>query len=244
MKEILAKIEKGYANKRRGLPYTRYVSLNLGKPFSVFFYKLGVRPNWITFFSFLLALVAVLALMGLGSGIKAGLLLLVLLQLSYALDCSDGQVARLQGSSSPQGAWFDLLMDRVTGFMLITGVLYWFWLQQLFSDWASFFTVFIVCLFANTFFSYASNLKGLLLPASSAGQTDKPGNWLKELLFTPSDTGVFYLVLALTVCLPSWRLLFYYSCYKIIMLVLVMGSTLSGSKTKVGVNKSEEKHSA
>jgi phosphatidylglycerophosphate synthase len=43
----------------------------------------------------------------------AGLVAAVLLALGYALDSADGQLARLQGSSSKQGEWLDHTLDAI-----------------------------------------------------------------------------------------------------------------------------------
>lgn len=228
MKQIYQQIEDGYRGKRKGLPYTRYISLNLGKPCSVFFYKIGISPNWITFFAFILALAAGLSLFLVDSLVVTGFIVLILLQLSYALDCSDGQVARLADKVSPQGAWFDLVMDRITGFVLISALCYWFWQGGMFASMELFLAVSAFCLFANTVFSLATNLKGLIFPAASA--TVKSG-LLRELVFSPSDTGVFYLVAAVSVFLQSWQVLLGYGIYKFLLLSAIIGSTLLAGKT-------------
>ena len=44
---------------------------------------------------------------------------MVVLELSYVLDCVDGQLARLRGTSSPVGAHFDFLMDELKAFLLV-----------------------------------------------------------------------------------------------------------------------------
>ena len=46
----------------------------------------------------------------------------VVLELSYVLDCVDGQLARLRGTSSPVGAHFDFLMDELKAFLLVAAV--------------------------------------------------------------------------------------------------------------------------
>ena len=42
----------------------------------------------------------------------------LLIQLSFTLDCCDGELARLRGLSSPFGAWFDGLLDRIAELVL------------------------------------------------------------------------------------------------------------------------------
>ena len=70
-----------------------------------------LSPNQVTVLSFLVILPGAyllstgerMALIGAG----------LLIQLSFTLDCCDGEIARLRGLSSPFGAWLDGLFDRI-----------------------------------------------------------------------------------------------------------------------------------
>jgi phosphatidylglycerophosphate synthase len=50
-----------------------------------------------------------------------------ILELSYVLDCADGQLARLKGTSSPVGAHLDFLMDELKAFALVAAVAVRLW---------------------------------------------------------------------------------------------------------------------
>ena len=79
-----------------------------------------LSPNQVTFLSFLVLLPGIY-LLSTGeptSLIGAGLLI----QLSFTLDCCDGEMARLRGESSPFGAWFDGTLDRIAEVMLFAGL--------------------------------------------------------------------------------------------------------------------------
>ena len=90
-------------------PYTRYVARWLGRR--------NVAPNTVTLASLIVALAT------------AGLVLLdrtlpmiaaaLLLQMSFALDCVDGQLARYSARFSRAGAWFDIASDRVKEFAVM-----------------------------------------------------------------------------------------------------------------------------
>jgi phosphatidylglycerophosphate synthase len=85
-----------------------------------------VTPNQVTFASLAVFVAAAALLLGLPGW--AGLLIAVgVLELSYVLDCVDGQLARLRGTSSPVGAHLDFLMDELKAFMLVaaTGARLW-----------------------------------------------------------------------------------------------------------------------
>ena len=44
------------------------------------------------------------------------------------LDCADGQLARLKGTSSPVGAHLDFLMDELKAFVLVAAIAIRLWL--------------------------------------------------------------------------------------------------------------------
>ena len=88
--------------------------------------KSRVTPNQVTFASLALFGVAAALLVGLPGHV--GLVIAIaVLELSYVLDCVDGQLARLRGTSSPVGAHLDFLMDELKAFLLVaaTGARLW-----------------------------------------------------------------------------------------------------------------------
>ena len=50
-----------------------------------------------------------------------------LLEIAYVLDCVDGQLARLRGTSTPIGAHLDFLMDELKAFLLVAAVALRLW---------------------------------------------------------------------------------------------------------------------
>ena len=96
------------------------VEVLFNRRLSTLFTRLLVRtpltPNQVTVLSFLVILPGVyllstgerIALIGAG----------ILIQLSFTLDCCDGELARLRGLSSPFGAWLDGLFDRIAELVL------------------------------------------------------------------------------------------------------------------------------
>jgi hypothetical protein len=79
----------------------------------------GVTPNQVTLASLVVFLVAA-GLMVMLPGQDGLIVAIVVLELSYVLDCVDGQLARLRGTSSPIGAHFDFLMDELKAFLLVS----------------------------------------------------------------------------------------------------------------------------
>ncbi len=112
--------------KPRDILWNRFAARPVAAVLLVPLSKTRITPNQITFLS-LLAFVAAMVWLALGHG-RLGLIWAVLvLELSYVLDCTDGQLARLKHLSSPVGAHLDFLMDELKAFMLVaaTGLRLW-----------------------------------------------------------------------------------------------------------------------
>jgi phosphatidylglycerophosphate synthase len=123
--------------KPRDILWNRFVARPLAAVLVVPLSKTRITPNQITFLS-LLTFVGAMVWLALGHG-RLGLIYAVLtLELSYVLDCTDGQLARLAHRSSPVGAHLDFLMDELKAFLLVaaTGLRLWqsdgheFWLVE------------------------------------------------------------------------------------------------------------------
>src|SRR6185369_10693433 len=89
--------------------------------------RTGITPNQVTFATLpvFLAGAAVLALWPSWGALVAGA---AIIELSYVLDCADGQLARLKGTSSPVGAHLDFLMDELKAFALIAAIAIRWWM--------------------------------------------------------------------------------------------------------------------
>jgi phosphatidylglycerophosphate synthase len=112
--------------KPKDILWNRLVARPLAAVLLVPLAKSRITPNQITFASLAVFVAAVAVLVGLPGW--AGLLIAVaVLEFSYVLDCVDGQLARLRGTSSPVGAHLDFLMDELKAFMLVaaTGARLW-----------------------------------------------------------------------------------------------------------------------
>jgi phosphatidylglycerophosphate synthase len=80
----------------------------------------GFTPDQVTATSMLLG---VLAALGFASGERAGWVAgAVALQLAFALDCVDGQLARYARVSTPRGAWLDAVFDRGKEYVAYLGL--------------------------------------------------------------------------------------------------------------------------
>lgn len=89
--------------------------------------NLPITPNQITYFHFSLGMLAAW-LLWMGSYWQCALGA-VLLQLSVALDCSDGEVARLKYQFSKFGSWLDVATDNVVTVALFIAAARWAYLR-------------------------------------------------------------------------------------------------------------------
>lgn len=87
----------------------------------------GISAPDVTIISFVVGLVGAVGLMY--PAWWARILAFVCIQLSFAFDCSDGEIARMTGRGSKFGIWFDSISDRskeVIWFFAAACQLYWF----------------------------------------------------------------------------------------------------------------------
>jgi len=131
------KAEKVMLDSLQGKSNDGPVSRWLNRPISIRFSKVlvnfNITPNQISFFSFVLSMIAA-GLFALGNywflalgGIIA--------QLASIIDGSDGEVARLKYLSSDYGGWFDAVLDRYADAFLLFGLTWYVYGQNL-SPWA------------------------------------------------------------------------------------------------------------
>ena len=104
--------------KPNDILWNRFVARPLAAVVVVPLARTGITPNQVTFATLpvFLAGAAVLALLPSWGALIAGA---AIIELSYVLDCADGQLARLKGTSSPVGAHLDFLMDELKAFTLV-----------------------------------------------------------------------------------------------------------------------------
>jgi phosphatidylglycerophosphate synthase len=119
-----------YKVNRGGGLFSEAVSQRLGARIAVFAYKHKLAPTVLTVanlgLSCLVSFVVVAAAGPVADGRiwawPIGLLALVGWQFAYALDCSDGQLARVTGQASPAGARVDVLCDVAAQIALVAAL--------------------------------------------------------------------------------------------------------------------------
>jgi len=103
-----------------------------------------ITPNQVTLLALIFGLFSAFSII-----IGEDLLAVILLQLSFVLDCLDGQLARYKKMSSNLGMWLDNLVDRVVENSIVIALSFHF----------NIINIGIYLVFINMFFSYISDLE-------------------------------------------------------------------------------------
>lgn len=126
-KEVHAALVAAQKSNRNAPAYSRWINRPLGRVFAATGYRLGLSPNAISVISAALTFTGIGLLAAMPPTILTGLLVALLLVLGYALDSSDGQVARLRGGGSLAGEWLDHMFDAIktATIHLAVAVIWW-----------------------------------------------------------------------------------------------------------------------
>jgi phosphatidylglycerophosphate synthase len=125
---VLSSVVDAYRRTRKpkDIFWNKFVARPLAAVVIVPLARTPVTPNQITLATLpvFLAGAAVMAFLPSWPMLCLGV---AILELSYVLDCADGQLARLKGTSSPVGAHLDFLMDELKAFALVAAVAVRLW---------------------------------------------------------------------------------------------------------------------
>jgi phosphatidylglycerophosphate synthase len=119
-----------YRVNRGGGLFSETLSQRLGARFAVLAHRLGLSPTALSMGNLVLGLAASVAAVALAGPVAdgsvpawvVGLIALVGWQVAYALDCADGQLARVTGKGSAAGARLDVLCDIAVQIALVTAL--------------------------------------------------------------------------------------------------------------------------
>jgi phosphatidylglycerophosphate synthase len=92
-------------------PWTMAVNEPLGAILAYAAYLVHLSPNQVTILSLLASTLGAAAYYYLPGTYSASLVLLLLFQVAYGLDCADGQLARRTNTCSSFGKWLDIAVD-------------------------------------------------------------------------------------------------------------------------------------
>jgi phosphatidylglycerophosphate synthase len=119
-----------YRTNRGGGLFSEAISQRLGAGFAVAAHRMGASPTALTLANLTLGLAVSVTVIALAGPVArgtvpawaVGLLALVGWHVAYALDCADGQLARVTGRTSPAGARIDVLCDVAAQIALVTAL--------------------------------------------------------------------------------------------------------------------------
>jgi phosphatidylglycerophosphate synthase len=175
-----------------GVPfYMRAVNRRLGRLIAAMVARLGRTPNQMTAVSGLSFLAGMVVLLAFEPSVRVALCATVLLQLGFAFDAADGQLARLTGTGSPAGEWLDHVVDAARILVLHLGVAVGLHLHtDVTAAWLLLPLGFAVVASVRFF---AHMLADQLSTDAGPGSTGRVGGWIQ----TPADAGVVNLVFLL-----------------------------------------------
>jgi phosphatidylglycerophosphate synthase len=98
-----------------GLFWSRHVNRRIGSLITLALLDSRVTPNMVTIASLACHLLGAAIVLMAPTPAPIGIVLgvFVIWQFAFALDCTDGQLARVRGIASPFGAWLDQVLDHV-----------------------------------------------------------------------------------------------------------------------------------
>ncbi|MFY1674485.1 CDP-alcohol phosphatidyltransferase family protein [Plantactinospora sp. WMMB334] len=119
-----------YRVNRGGGLFSEAVSQRIGAALAMAAHRTGLPPTALTMANLVLGLAVSVTVVTLAGPVAAGdvpawvvgLTALLGWQLAYALDCADGQLARVTGQGSPAGARVDVLCDVAAQIALVTAL--------------------------------------------------------------------------------------------------------------------------
>lgn len=209
---IRAALSRAQKSNRNAPAYSRWVNRPVGRVFAAWAYKIGLSPNAVTGISAVFTFGGIV-LLALGTpSLLMGIAVALLLMLGYALDSSDGQVARLRGGGSLAGEWLDHVVDSLKTVSVHAAVsILWF---RNIGDWqtGSLLIPLFFAVQASVWF-FAIIVTDLLLRNAGAkkvplaSQEGKQPIWT-SLMGIPADYGFLCLSMVLLGWFDGWRWLY------------------------------------
>ncbi|MGA9103478.1 CDP-alcohol phosphatidyltransferase family protein [Aeromicrobium sp.] len=167
-----------------GVPfYMRAINRPMGRLIAAVAGRLGATPDQMTAMSGLLFVLGMTVLVLFDPSVPVAVTVTVLLQLAFAFDSADGQLARLTGTGSVAGEWLDHVVDSARLLALHIGVAVCLVLHtDVDSAW-----LLVPLGFAGlASVRFFAQILAEQLGGSATGQTARGRGWLQ----TPADAGV------------------------------------------------------
>lgn len=199
--QAINELKNAQKSSRGAAAYSRFINRPLGRVLAAVAHVSGLSPNQVTVISGCVTFSGIAVLVLVSPTWWSSLLVSALLVLGYALDSADGQVARLQKRSSPEGEWLDHMVDALKMGSIHTAVLIsWFRFSDLSNKWL---IVPVIAQIVASVFFFGMILTDLLRrnfqlrnPEAELRRSNEPGavNNLYSLAVLPADYGFLCLV--------------------------------------------------
>ena len=169
--------------------YSRFVNRPAGRFFAALGHQLGMTPNQMTLASAVCTFSAIAVLAVTAPSWVTGIVIAALLVLGFILDSSDGQLARLTGTSSAAGEWLDHVVDCARSVLIHSAVLVSFYrFFALPTEWLL--LVPLVFQFAAVVLFVAGTLALLLKRSSGRATPGAAPSTARSVLLLPADFGI------------------------------------------------------
>ncbi|MGP5165376.1 CDP-alcohol phosphatidyltransferase family protein [Arthrobacter rhombi] len=206
--------------------YSLWVNRPAGRRLAAMAYVLGMSPNQVSLSSGAVTAGGIIIVATAAPTWIAGLAAWFMLTLGFMLDAADGQLARLQGCSSPAGEWLDHVLDAGKMVAVHTAVL---------ISWARFFDLSLPMLLVPLVFQFAAvvtftggTLAGLLKRPEAQGRPLRQHSKTRSFLLLSVDYGIFctvflafgspsafvFIYTALAVIRLAWTVAFSFKWFK------------------------------
>ncbi len=200
--EVVAELSRAQKPSAGTPAYSRFVNRRLGRYLAAGAFQLGRTPNQVSLASGFSSLTGIVLIATVEPSLPLALVVTAFLVLGYALDSSDGQLARLRGGGSPLGEWLDHMIDCVKIVLLHSAVLVSFYRFDAFSnELVLLVPLGYLCVSAVMFFGLIL-IDQLRRRHSGTTANVRGDSVLKSLLIAPTDYGILCLVF-LTLGQPS-----------------------------------------
>jgi phosphatidylglycerophosphate synthase len=216
-----------------GVPwYMRVVNRRLGRLIAACAAQTRATPNHMTAASFIAFLAGVALLVMVTPGVVMAIAAMVLLQLGFAFDSADGQLARLRGGGSASGEWLDHVVDSGRHLLFHLAVLIGLYR---FTDVAD--AVLLIPLafaLVSTVRFFAQILAEQLArrdPIAGPESVPRFGVWIQA----PADTGILNLVVLLWPWTPAF--IWVYSVMALLNALLLAATLIRRYRELVSLNK-------
>jgi phosphatidylglycerophosphate synthase len=194
--------------------FHKYISKNLAKILVYFSLKLGITPNKLSVFSTLCLLLSGYSL------IKLDLfwVFILLTQISYALDCSDGVVARITNHKSIFGKFLDIALDRINMLIFYSSIILYYLDTNSFNI-NNLWTI-IIGFILYYLYSLLAMIRGLVY-STKRGQGAKQSNILIRINYEFIDSGIYMFLIGIFLYFNILHILSFY--YIGISLLFIFG---------------------